>query len=445
MSRSKSVFLYLFYVLLLTFEISLFIYQFFLFLVMDNQDNLPNLRSVLSSDLNDLRPLHVQGQGSSQQDANNLSGTNLVPTYEPSIFADFKKELASLTGMFKSFIERAESTQTKESTDKVQSDSLRRTKNSDDISVCQSHDSFVEHGIVSRKRCYTEALSSVHDMDVLSSKRKSFDNGLDVESLFASKQNSHASEGSRCPIDMENEVLEFVETELPVVFTEKKGKALDSAKLAEKLKLQWQNPSLKTVAKVFSKHEHPENLESIMVPPMPKVILKMPNFKDAVAVREKKLYNIQHAIVKSSHIMASIADDLISAEKSDKPVDTKNVVLKAFDSLSVLANANVNVSNMRKANIKYILNKDVRGLCEPSHEVSTHLFGDELEIRLKEEKEAKRLAVTARSNFEPSRGRTSYQHQNFSSRPHQTRAQNSFLEKGHKSFQFRRKQRPYRR
>ena len=108
------------------------------------------------------------------------------------------------------------------------------------------------------------------------------------------------------------------------------------------------------VAKVFNKHEHPKNLESIMVPPKPKVILKMQNFKDAVSVREKKLYNIQHAIVKSCHIMASIADDLISAEKSNKAVDTKN------DSLSALANANVKIMNMRKANIKYILNKDVR-------------------------------------------------------------------------------------
>ena len=50
---------------------------------------------------------------------------------------------------------------------------------------------------------------------------------------------------------MENEVLDFVETELPVVFTDKKGKALNSAKFAEKLIIQWQNPSSKTVAKVF--------------------------------------------------------------------------------------------------------------------------------------------------------------------------------------------------
>ena len=82
-------------------------------------------------------------------------------------------------------------------------------------------------------------------------KRQSNDQGLNVESLFASKPNSHASEGSLCPIDMENEVLDFVETELPVVFTDKKGKALNSAKLAEKLKIQWQNPSSKTVAKQF--------------------------------------------------------------------------------------------------------------------------------------------------------------------------------------------------
>eukprot|EP00795_Rhopilema_esculentum_P004033 gene4033-20208_t len=74
--------------------------------VMDSQDNLPKLRSVLASDLDDLRPLHVEG--SSQENAiiaNNLSGTTIVPTYEPTTFTDFEKELTSLTGMFKEFID----------------------------------------------------------------------------------------------------------------------------------------------------------------------------------------------------------------------------------------------------------------------------------------------------------------------------------------------------
>ena len=110
-----------------------------------------------------------------------------------------------------------------DTTDKVQGDSLRQNKSFDDVSVCQTHNSF-EHCIMSCKRRYTEALSSVHDMDVLSFKRQSIGQGLNIESLFASKQNSHASEGSLCPIDMKNEVLDFVETELPVVFKDKKGK-----------------------------------------------------------------------------------------------------------------------------------------------------------------------------------------------------------------------------
>ena len=82
-----------------------------------------------------------------------------------------------------------------DTTDKVQSDSLRHNKSFDDAPFCQTHNSF-EHGFVSHKRRYTEELSYVHDMDVLSSKKQSIGQGLNVESLFASKPNSNAFEGS---------------------------------------------------------------------------------------------------------------------------------------------------------------------------------------------------------------------------------------------------------
>ena len=119
---------------------------------------------------------------------------------------------------------------------------------------------------------------------------------------------------------------------------------------------------------------------------MSKPIMKMGAFRDFVVSREKKFYNVQQSVVKSSHIMSSIADDLIQAEQSDQSVDVKSLVIKALDSISILANSSTTLSNMRKANIKNILNKDVQGLCDPSRHVSMRLFGDEFDKRLKDKK-----------------------------------------------------------
>ena len=101
---------------------------------------------------------------------------------------------------------------------------------------------------------------------------------------------------------------------------------------------------------------------------------------------------------------------------------------------------------MRKANIKNILNKDVQGLCDPSSHVSMHLFGDEFDKRLKEEREEKRLAqvAVARPQLDVSR-RNMYGNQLY----HQThasygRGQRSFLEGGQKSRFYRRNPKPSR-
>eukprot|EP00795_Rhopilema_esculentum_P007915 gene7915-biopygen9124 len=248
---------------------------------------------------------------------------------------------------------------------------------------------------------------------------------------------------------MEEEVLDFVDNELSEAVLDKKGKGLSSDKLASKIEEQWKNPSRKAVAQVFKRHKHPLNLESISVPAMPKLITKMPSFKDSVLARERKLYDVHHSVAKSSHIISTLADDLLLAEKNHSLIDTKAIVLKAFDALSVLSNASVNISNLRRLNIRPILNKDVQGLCDPTREVSNHLFGDDIEKRLKQERESKRLASAA---TQPMPQSTRYrQHDRqipvFNRRTQHSfyngPTQQSFLEKGQKSRPYRRKQKPY--
>ena len=451
---------------------------------MDNQGNMPKL-CLIDKD-KEVRPLTltecVQGNllNEESQSASFASGsaenrTVLIPQHEPTSLEDINRSISRLSGLFEKFVDSTLTKDRPKASDKSSFTIVRpgqrgpdeispRKRSVDEISITQSHDSF-EHLNVSRKRTEgkssairTGAKSPAHNSDVKSSKIQKMDaksssnnflddsstrsRGLDLSSLFR-KPSSRSDEGSTRSIDMEEEVLDFVDSEMPAL-QDKTGPPLVSTKLAQKIKNQWQNSNFNSAMKIFAKYKHPTNLETVMTPPMPKIIRHMPTFKQNTAVRERKLFNTQREIVKATHIMATMADDILQAETTDRAVDTKSVVLKAFDAINVLANASINLSNMRKLNIRHLLNRDVQGLCDSSTKVSEHLFGDEIEKCLKEERESRRisqLAVQQPSSHQFSGARRSYDNNRS---PFRERAEPSFLGRGHKARPYRQKRRPYR-
>ncbi len=129
-----------------------------------------------------------------------------------------------------------------------------------------------------------------------------------------------------------------------------------------------------------------------MRPPMPKIICHMPT---KYYRKVKVIFNTQREIVNANHIMATMVDDILQAEMTDSAVDTKSVVSKAHDAINVLANASINLSNMRKLDIRHLLNRDFQVLCDSSSQVPDHLFGDKIIKCLKEERESRRISQLA--------------------------------------------------
>ena len=74
----------------------------------------------------------------------------------------------------------------------------------------------------------------------------------------------------------------------------------------------------------------------------------------------------------------------MSSEKSSSAVDVKDLPLKDFDMISILSNASVTLSYLRRTNVKHTLNKDVQGVCDPTCQISQHSFGDESYIFIEE-------------------------------------------------------------
>ena len=128
----------------------------------------------------------------------------------------------------------------------------------------------------------------------------------------------------------------------------------------------------------------------------------MPSFKDPFKSNEKKLYSMHQSVSKAAQIATKIADSVLSAEKQSVSVDSKSLILHAFDIINLLASANLSIINKRKSNVRPILDpildQDCQGMCDASNTVSEHLFGDDIEKVIKQEKKAKRIARRAVRN-----------------------------------------------
>ena len=107
---------------------------------------------------------------------------------------------------------------------------------------------------------------------------------------------------------------------------------------------------------------------------------------------------MHQSVSKAAQIATKIADSVLSAEKQSVSVDSKSLILHAFDIINLLASANLSIINKRKSNVRPILDQDCQGMCDASNTVSEHLFGDDIEKVIKQEKEAKRIARRAVRN-----------------------------------------------
>jgi len=84
-----------------------------------------------------------------------------------------------------------------------------------------------------------------------------------------------------------------------LISVQTKDPSLLLKKLATKIENLWQNPRSKMTENLPIQRIYPKKytylaiLENVMVPTMPKPIMKMNVFRDFIAFREKKLYNVQ--------------------------------------------------------------------------------------------------------------------------------------------------------
>ena len=134
----------------------------------------------------------------------------------------------------------------------------------------------------------------------------------------------------------------------------------------------------------------PSNCAAIAVPMMNTEIKNLTSF-DSVRISERRLYNTQLHLQRATSAIANMINMLLMADQGGKMVDSKALTRIALDGITVLGQAQANLSIARKQNIKSILADDVKDICSANRKPTQFLFGDDLAKAIKEAKDIHRM------------------------------------------------------
>ena len=153
------------------------------------------------------------------------------------------------------------------------------------------------------------------------------------------------------------------------------------------------------VKKLKEKFLRPANIENLQVPRTEPVIWRNMSEKSRAADAA-----IQKSVAKFVPGVTAVIQQLELLNKHKKEVQ-KNPIFKEIrklstEAVSALSHAIYASCQQRKDLIKNDIDEKFHSLCEPSHAVSaTNLFGDNLNTKLKELDDTKKVSVSKRKNY----------------------------------------------
>ena len=96
-----------------------------------------------------------------------------------------------------------------------------------------------------------------------------------------------------------------------------------------------------------------------------------------------RLQGIQKSVIKSAISMANITSKIIEDKVFDKP-QRREVVEHLLDGVAMAGNACSELSQIRKEKLRPCLKRKYWGLCSESNPTGKYLFGDDIQIALKD-------------------------------------------------------------
>ncbi|XP_069110172.1 uncharacterized protein [Argopecten irradians] len=142
---------------------------------------------------------------------------------------------------------------------------------------------------------------------------------------------------------------------------------------------------------LLGKHFRPNNCENVVVPRLP------PSIWNSLGRRQKdtdlKYQSFQSLVCKALYPLIHLSDRLFNATQEGlRPKEVKDCLSLANDTFKCLQILHTDISYRRKQNLLPAINEEFKSLCAQSNPVTSQLLGDELEQRIKEISDAKRVS-----------------------------------------------------
>ena len=137
-----------------------------------------------------------------------------------------------------------------------------------------------------------------------------------------------------------------------------------------------------------------ENCEYIKVPLLNDDILKNKNIHYYYKKNDKKYADIQQLLTQACTAVINIANNSLEADKSNKIAESRALVTKTADAITIMGKLNTMLTNERKTRLKPALSESYQGLCDRYFSQSVCLLGDGLHEELRKAKSRYFLEAT---------------------------------------------------
>ena len=98
---------------------------------------------------------------------------------------------------------------------------------------------------------------------------------------------------------------------------------------------------------------------------------------------EKRWFDLQNIVLQATSAVVEIANLCLEFDNKNEMIQSKDVVVKAIDTITLLGKANDQMTFERKERLKNTLTRDYKTICEQDHSDSKELLGDDLADNVK--------------------------------------------------------------
>ena len=127
------------------------------------------------------------------------------------------------------------------------------------------------------------------------------------------------------------------------------------------------------IKKLKSDFAVPSNCDKFYSPILNEEILKNRNIHSYYKRNDRRWFDLQNLILKSSTAVMNIANICLDADNKNRLIESKEVVVKATDAITLLGRALKQITFERKERLRSALSEDYRSICDQDHSSSKFL------------------------------------------------------------------------